>query len=466
MAQTPRRLTLLSALLLGACTTTEVPGEPPASDGTGSGGNPSGGTAGAVSGGSASSGAGQAGLAGAAAASASGANGGSANGGGANGSGANGGSANAGGASGNAGTGGAGTGGSAAGSGPVLGGPTGFASTAGHGLSTTSGGGNLAPSEVTTCDALKKALEDAAPRVIELAAGAVLDCRGAPKTQQACELQCSKDAAQPVFWRVPVGDQTCTTLADTNGDGTLDIPAGKLVNKSRTDFSIKVGSNKTLRGRGTGATLKGVSLDIETQSNVIIQNLRITEVNPDLIEAGDGITVNSSHHVWIDHCELSMISDGYMDIRYDSSAVTVSHTHIVGKNPYVCGGQHHYVSLVSDSEVTFDHVFFDHASGRNPKVSDASRVHLYSNFYDGISYFCASAAAGAQVLVEGNSYRDSRYPHWADGGTIEAKGNLYTGSTSTDHRDNTGKTFTPPYAYTLDAVNELATSIPSNAGPR
>jgi pectate lyase len=313
---------------------------------------------------------------------------------------------------------------------------------------------------------LKQALESDAPAAIDLAENSVLDCRTSPKTIQACELRCDKDAAQPVFWRVPVGDQTCTTLADTNGDGTLDLPAGKLVDKSRSDFSIKVGSNKTLRGRGSGATLKGVSLDIEEQSNVTISNLRLTEVNPDLIEAGDGITVNGSKNVTIEHCELSMISDGYIDIRYGSSAVTVAHTHIVGKNPYVCGGQHHYISLVSDSEATFHHNYFDHSSGRNPKVSDTSRVHLYSNYYEGISYFCSSASAGSQILVEGNFFRDSRYPHWADGGSVEANGNQYAGSTSSEHRDDNADVFTPSYQYTLDDVASLPTSVPAQAGPR
>jgi pectate lyase len=351
----------------------------------------------------------------------------------------------------------AGSGGGAAGSGG-----SGTAGSSGGSAGGAAGAGTL----VTTCIGLRQALESVAPAVVDLAENSVLDCRTSPKTIQACELRCDKDAAQPVYWRVPVGDQTCTTLADTNGDGTLDLPAGKLVNKSRSDFSIKVGSNKTLRGRGAGATLKGVSLDIEQQSNVTIRNIRLTEVNPDLIEAGDGITVNGSKNVTVEHCELSMISDGYIDIRYGSSAVTVAYNHIVGKNPYVCGGQHHYISLVSDSEATFHHNFFDHPSGRNPKVSDASRVHLYSNYYEGISYFCSSAAAGSQILVEGNFFRDSRYPHWADGGSVEARGNQYAGSTSSEHRDNNADVFTPSYQYALDDVAGLPTSVPAQAGPR
>lgn len=235
--------------------------------------------------------------------------------------------------------------------------------------------------------------------------------------------------------------------------------------KIRNEISIKVGSNKTLRGLGSGATLQGVSLSIENQSNIIVQNLKISEINPDLVEAGDGLTINGSHHVWIDHCEFSMISDGYLDIRYGSSAVTVSHNRIVGKNQYVCGGQHHYISLVSDSQATFSHNYFDHPSGRNPKVSDDSQVHIYSSYYQGVSYFCANAGAGAELLVEGNHYLDSRYPHWADGGSIEASGNHYAGKTSNERRDNNADVFTPPYEYTLDNAATLSQTVPAEAGP-
>ena len=386
------------------------------------------------------------------------------------GGGASGGATSGGGASGGTAGAAAGTGpnGGSSGAGGAPGQPSlnviGFAATASKGLSTTTGGGQASPNLVTDCKTLASYLSDAQSRVIEIPSGTTLDCRTAPRTQQACELQCSAAAASPVYWRVPVAGYTCTTLADLNGDGKLDVPAGKLVDKSRNEISIKVGSNKTLRGLGSGATLKGVSLDIENQSNIIIQNLKITEINPDLVEAGDGVTINGSHHVWVDHCELSMISDGFIDIRYASSAVTVSNTHIVGKNPFVCGGQHNYVSLVSDSQVTFSRDYFDHSGGRNPKVAGDSQVHVHSSYYEGISYFCASAAAGSQVLIEGNYYLDSRYPHWAEGGSIEATGNRYAGTTSSDHRDNNAKVFNPPYAYTLSDVAALPQAVPAAVG--
>lgn len=342
----------------------------------------------------------------------------------------------------------------------------GWASVASQGLTTTTGGGELAPVDVTTCDALATAVSGDTPRVIRIPAGTVLDC-GVPGTTSACELQCSAAAASPVFWRIPVGDQTCTTLADFNGDGTLEVPAGQLVSKNTKDRGISIGSNKTIFGGGTGASIFGVSFSIQDVSNVIVRNLTIGEINPDLIEAGDGLTINTSHHVWIDHCEFSMISDGYFDIRYDSSHVTLSYNHIVGQNEFICSGQHNFISLVDAAPgVTFHHNYFDHPGGRNPKVGGTSLAHLYNNYYEGVSYFCANSGTGSQVLVENNHYEDSSRPHWKDGGLIEATGNVYTGSTSATYRDGGDSVFTPPYDYTLDAAGSLNTSVPASAGPR
>ncbi len=340
---------------------------------------------------------------------------------------------------------------------------SGFASTSSNGLSTTTGGGSASPISVTTCSALKSYLEDGSARVLQIPSGTTLDCRTNPTTVQACELKCSSSSSQ-LFWRLPVTGQTCTTLADFNGDGTLDVPAGTLVNKQRTDFTINVNSNKTLLGLGSGGTLLGVSLNISNKSNIILRNVALRQINPNLIEAGDGLTINTSHHVWVDHCSFSMISDGYADIRYGSSAVTLSNNHIDGRNSYVCGGQHNFVSLVSDSEVTYHNNYFDHVGGRNPKVTGASKVHLYSNYYDGVSYFCASSGTGAQLLVESNYYYNSRYPHWNEGGILEASGNVYAGTTSTSGRDTSGDAFTPPYAYTKATASTLNSSVPAGAG--
>jgi pectate lyase len=331
---------------------------------------------------------------------------------------------------------------------------TGFASTDAQGLSTTTGGGSATPVTVSTCSALKTYLEDSTARVVQLASGSTLDCRTSGTTLQACQIPCDGSSSQ-VFWRVPVGSQTCA-----------DLGGGYLVNKTRNEYPININSNKTLVGLGSGATLKGVSLGINGKSNIIVRNVTVSEVNPSLIEAGDGIGVNNSHHVWVDHVKFSMVSDGYFDIK-SSQAVTVSYSHIDGLNSYTCGGKHHYVAAIDASDATLHHNYFDNSSGRNPKVTGASRVHLYSNYYTGIDYFCSSFATSSQGLVQGNYFNDSRYPHWSEGGSIEASGNVYAGKSAdaNQKRDGGANVFDPPYSYSVDNASNLPSTIPSLVGP-
>jgi pectate lyase len=62
---------------------------------------------------------------------------------------------------------------------------------------------------------------------------------------------------------------------------------------------LKVGSNTSLLGLGHGANIVGKGIDITNSTNVIVQNIAIR-----FVEDGDGITVQNSTRVWVDHCEF------------------------------------------------------------------------------------------------------------------------------------------------------------------
>ena len=87
---------------------------------------------------------------------------------------------------------------------------------------------------------------------------------------------------------------------------------------------VSVASNKTIIGGGSGARLDSLGLDIKDRQNIIIRNLKISKADP------DAIAFRNSHHVWIDHCDLSSqkeendANDGLLDFTYGSSYLTVS----------------------------------------------------------------------------------------------------------------------------------------------
>ena len=89
---------------------------------------------------------------------------------------------------------------------------------------------------------------------------------------------------------------------------------------------LRIGSNKSLIGTGAGANILHSGLTIINASNVIVRNLGISFVLGD-----DGITIQNSTRVWIDHNEFESDLeggpdkyDGQCDIVKGSDWVTVS----------------------------------------------------------------------------------------------------------------------------------------------
>jgi len=334
------------------------------------------------------------------------------------------------------------------------------------GLSTTSGGGNAAPTTVTSCEALASALSASAPAVVRIPSNTAIDCRTAPRTQQACQIHCPSYSDDPnkLFYRIPVGTQTCTELG-SNSDNDL-------VNRTRNETVIRVGSNKTLEGVGANAKVIGANLYLQDVKNIIIRNLSIENVNPGLIEAGDGISMNRTSHVWLDHLRFSLISDGHVDM-YDSGNVTMSWIDFEGENGAVCGGKHHYTQLISNSQVTLHHNEWRDISGRNPKIDgDKSRVHLFNNFWKNVTYFSIGVGSGAQAKVEGNYFENAAKPHWDTGnGLIDADipSNRYTGISASDPDKDTGSTVFGDvnlYRYPLESAEDVPGVVDRGAGPK
>lgn len=68
--------------------------------------------------------------------------------------------------------------------------------------------------------------------------------------------------------------------------------------------AINLGSNKSLIGIGSSGVIRGKGLRIANGAkNIIIQNIHITELNPQYIWGGDAITLDGADLVWVDHCK-------------------------------------------------------------------------------------------------------------------------------------------------------------------
>ncbi len=234
--------------------------------------------------------------------------------------------------------------------------------------------------------------------------------------------------------------------------------------------SVSVKSNKTIKGANTSATITGC-LNLGGQSNFIIQNLNITNLN------GDGITINNTQNVFITKCNVYQCGDGCIDITKASDNVTISWC----KFYYNSNRGHNFVNLVGADDgdkqnrgklhVTFHHNWWSsRCVERMPSVR-FGRAHVYNNYFScsGNNY-CIRARIESQCLIENNYFEGVKNPYviYVTTGTrggIKASGNTFSGCRgSTD--DGNDSVFTPQYSYSLASAASVKNTVMSGAGNR
>lgn len=91
---------------------------------------------------------------------------------------------------------------------------------------------------------------------------------------------------------------------------------------------LSPGSNKSILGVGSTAEILQSGITVANQTNVIIRNIAVR-----FILGNDGITIQNTTRVWVDHCEFESefsqeigpdTYDGQLDIVRASDWVTVS----------------------------------------------------------------------------------------------------------------------------------------------
>jgi len=240
-----------------------------------------------------------------------------------------------------------------------------------------------------------------------------------------------------------------------------------------------VTSDKTIVGIGSASGFTGGGLNIGLPAddavtappanavhNVIVRNLVFHDW-PD-----DAINVQMfSHHVWLDHNDLSHGFDGVIDIKRGSSYVTVSwnHTHNHTKNMLLGHDDDNAAQDVGRLKVSYHHNWFDQTPQRNPRVRFGEPVHVYNNYYLHNTDIGIACQAGAGCLVEGNYFESVEEPvsnHYAGpAGRCVARDNVFAG-TEPGQPDCGGAVEEPRdyYDYTLDDPNNVRTIVMAGAG--
>ncbi|CRL20438.1 Pectin lyase fold/virulence factor [Penicillium camemberti] len=169
---------------------------------------------------------------------------------------------------------------------------------------------------------------------------------------------------------------------------------------------IRVHSDKTIIGVGNKGVLLGKGLRIVEASNIIIQNIMITNLNPQLVWGGDAITLSNTSNVWVDHVTTQYTGRVHYVFGQEANAhVTISNSFMNGATNFStsCDGQQYWgLELVgADDQITFANNYVYRTSGRSPALSGKTLFHAVNSVWENNSGHAIEGTDDGQGLFEG-----------------------------------------------------------------
>ncbi|KAJ6563917.1 pectin lyase fold/virulence factor [Mycena capillaripes] len=261
--------------------------------------------------------------------------------------------------------------------------------------------------------------------------------------------------------------QTCfpyTCMPAAGGQGLLNVlggcsslPLSNVQIDTAGIQGINVQSDKTLVGLGTNTKLIGKGLRFVGVSNIIIQNIEITDLNPAYVWGGDALVFSGTSKIWIDHVTTSLTGRQHYSFGFDpSDAITISNSFLNGvtTNSATCD-QHTYWALElvgTGDRITFYKNYVLNTSGRSPALSGNTLFHAVNNVWKNNSGHLLEGTADGMGVYEGNAFINT--PDIVDSGFV---GQLYSASASNLaqcatalHRNCVANSFSNAGAFTND----------------
>lgn len=254
----------------------------------------------------------------------------------------------------------------------------------------------------------------------------------------------------------PITVSTVSEFKAAVGDTT---PRVIVVNGRLNVGNVQIRSNKTIVGADTSAGLYGGTIRVEG-SNYIFQNLTFGPASGDVLE------ISGATNVFIHKCEFYDSTDELCSIVRQADYITVSWCKFYFSDP----DSHSYAHLIGNGDdviadrgklhVTLHHNWYaEGVRGRMPRVR-FGHVHIYNNYYNSVgSGYCIGVGYECHIRVENTHFHNVSKP-WADYGGVSNgylgwAGLKFEGCSQPTFMPNTFPVFTPPYAYTMDNVNNV-----------
>ncbi len=255
--------------------------------------------------------------------------------------------------------------------------------------------------------------------------------------------------------------------------------AGKkviLLAKGTYSGKLVIASDKSILGKEPGVLIAG-DIHINQSSNIILRNFAVKGAHcatyDECHDGQDAIRITESHHLWLDHLDVSDGQDGNCDITNGSDFVTVTWC----KFWYSYDKEHRFSNLIAADDnlaidkgklsITYAYCWWaDRVVERMPR-GRAGKVHVVNNLYTSTAanYACGPGVE-IQMLIENNQFKNAGYaikpfdgspaPSWKSVGNAGSAKDIATGQ---------GSVFTPPYTLVLKlAASEVEAKVKPEAG--
>ncbi|KAG4034565.1 hypothetical protein MFRU_003g05230 [Monilinia fructicola] len=264
------------------------------------------------------------------------------------------------------------------------------------------GGGSATPVYPTTNAELVKYLGDSVPRVIVL--NKTFNFRNTEGTSSGTGC-------------APWGDAENCQVAINGAGGWCQkyepkAPKADVTYDNAGVLGISITSDKTLIGEGATGIIQGKGIRmVSGAKNIIIQNIKIEEINPKYVWGGDAITINNADLIWIDHVTTYHIARQHIVLgTLASNRVTISNHYLDGRSDYsaTCNGYHYWGFYFDGSSdlITFKNNYIYRTSGRAPKVQGNTLLHAVNNYWYDNGGHAFEIGAGGNVVAEGNVFQN------------------------------------------------------------
>ena len=175
------------------------------------------------------------------------------------------------------------------------------------------------------------------------------------------------------------------------------------------ESQLRVPSNTTIDGRGKRVTLIDDGLGVYGSRNVILTHLTIDGRLTRITQAVN--VANGSRDVWVDHMDLSRMTDRLLNVKNGSTDVTISWSKFHHSNKVMLLNNITSKNLFKNYErdsiarVTLHHNYFFNTVQRNPRAQFGT-FHLFNNLLENWDFYGMSFSLEAKALVEGNIFNN------------------------------------------------------------